>query len=353
MDNFFLDLAKSLYQIAAIFFRALSPLFIGLVLAYLLNPLAEWVRQKIAGKDCGRLYSESPKGRVPAIIITYIAVSAVIFFVVYAFAVLILGSLPSGGIYETAQKVYEYFAASYNNILSFISDYLPGGLAEGVYNPKSELAGWLERNLSFSNILEAAGALAGSLVDIFVGIVASIYLLKDKEFFISLWQQFMSVLLKQRTHGVISEILSEINQVITTFIKGALVDSIIVALLSSVALSVLKVKYAVIIGLIGGFLNIIPYFGPFFGMIPAFLAAFATGGLGQAIMAVLALLGVQQIDSNYIYPKIVGASIGLHPFFVLLSVSVFGYFGGIAGMLLAVPIAGIAQVLIRRWAYRK
>lgn len=120
-----------------------------------------------------------------------------------------------------------------------------------------------------------------------------------------------------------NEILGEINNVLTTFIKGALIDSLIVAFLSSLALSLVKVEYAVIIGIIGGLLNIIPYFGPFFGMVPAFLVALTTNGLGQAIIAVLALLGVQQIDSNYIYPKVVGSSTGLHPLFVLLSVSIF------------------------------
>ena len=80
--------------------------------------------------------------------------------------------------------------------------------------------------------------------------------------------------------------------------------------------------------------------------------ALTTNGLGQAIIAVLALLGVQQIDSNYIYPKVVGSSTGLHPLFVLLSVSIFGYFGGIIGMLLAVPAAGLIQILIKKWAYR-
>lgn len=182
----------------------------------------------------------------------------------------------------------------------------------------------------------------------FIGLVASIYLLKDKEFFLSLWQKFLSMILKQKVHGVTNEILGEINNVLTTFIKGALIDSLIVAFLSSLALSLVKVEYAVIIGIIGGLLNIIPYFGPFFGMVPAFLVALTTNGLGQAIIAVLALLGVQQIDSNYIYPKVVGSSTGLHPLFVLLSVSIFGYFGGIVGMLLAVPAAGIIQILIKK-----
>ncbi len=160
------------------------------------------------------------------------------------------------------------------------------------------------------------------------------------------------MILKQKTHGITNEILSEINIVITTFIKGALIDSLIVALLSSIALSVVGVDYAVIIGIIGGILNIIPYFGPIFGMIPAFIVAFTTDGIGQAVLTIAALFLIQQLDSNFIYPKVVGSSTGLHPLFVLISVSFFGYFGGIGGMLIAVPVAGIFQVVIKKLTYR-
>ena len=87
-------------------------------------------------------------------------------------------------------------------------------------------------------------------------------------------------------------------------------------------------------------------------MIPAFFEAFFSKGLGSAVLAVLVLFLIQQLDSNYIYPKIVGDSIGLHPLFVLISLTVLGYFGGIPGMLMAVPTAGIMQVLIKKWAYK-
>ena len=244
------------------------------------------------------------------------------------------------------QNVYDYFESSFESITSFISQYAD------VSQFKSALADWIRDKFSFTGIIQFITTFAGSLISLFIGLVASIYLLKDKEFFLSLWQKFLSMILKQKVHGVTNEILGEINNVLTTFIKGALIDSLIVAFLSSLALSLVKVEYAVIIGIIGGLLNIIPYFGPFFGMVPAFLVALTTNGLGQAIIAVLALLGVQQIDSNYIYPKVVGSSTGLHPLFVLLSVSIFGYFGGIVGMLLAVPAAGIIQILIKKWAYR-
>ena len=147
--------------------------------------------------------------------------------------------------------------------------------------------------------------------------------------------------------------MHEINIVVTTFIKGALVDSIIVAFLSSLTLTILRVNYAVIIGIMAGFLNIIPYFGPFISMVPAFLAAFFSGGLIHGLTAVGGLFMIQQLDSNYIYPKIVGTTTGLHPLFILISVSTLGYFFGIAGMLIAVPAAGILQVFISRWAYKK
>ena len=183
--------------------------------------------------------------------------------------------------------------------------------------------------------------------------MASIYLVKDKEFFLTLWQKFLSLVLRQRVHGEVNEILNDIHRVVTTFIKGALIDSMIVALLSSVVLSVLQVRFAVIIGILGGLLNIIPYFGPFLGMIPALLVAFFSGGFLKAIVVLLSLFAIQQLDSNYIYPKVVGTSIGLHPIFVLISVTVLGHFTGILGMLLAVPLAGILQVLIKKWAYSK
>ena len=88
-------------------------------------------------------------------------------------------------------------------------------------------------------------------------------------------------------------------------------------------------------------------------MIPAFLVAAFSKGLFYGIAAAFALFLVQQIDSNYIYPKVVGEATGIHPLFVLLSVSIFGSFWGIVGMLLAVPAAGIIQILITRLAYAK
>lgn len=309
--------------------KAFFPLFIGLVIAYLLNGPVEYVSSKLNKNPTTNFGFESPKKRWLAILITYTTVALLIISVIYAFVVLMLGSIPKGNLALTIQSLYDYASS-----LDFISS-------------------WLEKHLSTEKLVGIASQFAEFIINFLLGVVASIYLIKDKEFFLILWQKFLSILLPQKIHGLVCEISNEINIVITTFLKGALVDSIIVALLSSIILSLLNIEHAAIIGIIGGLLNVIPYFGPFFSMVPAFFVSLSNQGITKAIISVIALFFVQQADSNYIYPKIVGTTTGLHPLFVLLSVSVMGYFAGVVGMLIAVPIAGIIQVLIKKWAYSR
>lgn len=119
------------------------------------------------------------------------------------------------------------------------------------------------------------------------------------------------------------------------------------------ALSIIGIDFAVFIGCFAGLANVIPYFGPVIGIIPAALAGLAEGGIYKAILSAASLFAVQQIECNFIYPRIIGRSTGLHPLFVLTAVSVAGSFGGLLWMVLAVPIAGILRVLICKWAEKQ
>ncbi len=329
MENLFFELTTSLVNLVKPVISALSPLITGLILTYLLSPAVKWSEGKL-------------KSRKLAILVTYICTFAAACVLICGFVILIAGALPQGGITETISLIESYFQSA----MEMVNKYLPDDTADGIRS-------WLTRKFSLGSVVNVLSAVSGGLVTFFVGVVASIYLLNDKEFFIGLWEKFLALVLRQRVHGVLAEIMVDINTVLATFLKGAFVDSIIVAFLSSAALTLTGMEYAVIIGILAGLLNIIPYFGPFISMVPAFLTALVSGGPFQGLLAVLTLLAVQQLDSNYIYPKIVGATTGLHPLFVLLSVSILGYFFGITGMLLAVPAAGILQVLITRWACSK
>ena len=337
MENIFYDLTAALWQLLQPVLSALTPLLIGLVLAYLLHPVVNWLRPRL--------------GTGWAILVTYIALFASLAALAGGFVVLILGALPTGGLQETIQLVMEYFEGAYTTATDFLGRWIPAKLADSDQAAEG-LLHWIFQRFSFQSLTSVVSEVSGSVVSLFLGVVASIYLLKDRDYFLMLWERLLSLVLHQRTHGIVSEILHEMNDVVSAFLKGALIDSLIVAFLSSAVLSVLQVDFAVVIGVIGGLLNVIPYFGPFIGMVPAFLVALFTDGLAKSIAAVLALFLIQQLDSNYIYPRIVGSSTGLHPLFVLLAVSVCGYFFGLSGMLLAVPAAGMVQVLIKRWAYK-
>lgn len=337
MENIFVDLLQAMWELILPVLKALSPLFTGLLLAYLLNPAVSWLHRRM--------------GYGPAIFFTYLAVFTALAAMIYGFIILILGSLPTGSLSETADMVRVYFAEAYQTAASFVGRYFPHELMKSD-EVLDHLESWAMNQFSAETVTRVLSALSGGAVSFFLGIAVSVYLLKDKDRFLLLWDQFLSLVLKQKLHGQICEIMSEINTVVMAFLKGALVDTLIVAFLSSVVLTVLGVEYAVVLGILIGILNMIPYFGPFIGMVPAFLVALLGGGLTKAIAAILGLFIVQQIDGDFIYPHIVGSTTGLHPLFVLLSVSGFGYFFGLTGMIAAVPAAGILQVLIRRWAYR-
>lgn len=339
-ENFLQAILQSIAWLLTRLLSVLTPLFIGLAIAYLLHPAVDWLTQKL-------------RRRGLAILLTYLLAACFLGGLICGFVILILGALPQGSPREITTQIFAYFESAYQAADAYLSDFLPDGMPSPIAAGLEQLSESLERRFSVEAAVTFLSGLGNAMLHFFIGLVASVYLLKDRDFFYMLWERLLSVLLTQRAHGLLNENLSEINQVLSTFIKGAMIDSLIIAFLSSVVLTALQVDYAVIIGLLDGVLNIIPYFGPFFGMLPAFAVAAVTAGPLHGMFAVFGLFVVQQIDANYIYPKVVGGSTGLHPLFVLLSVSLFGSFFGIGGMLLAVPIAGIVQIFIKKWAFSR
>lgn len=295
--------------------HTLTPFFIGLAIAYVLDPYVSLLSLKLKGH------------RLLSVFIAYLTFLAAGAGLVWGFSNMVVGKIETGSLQESFHTLREYYTA-YGSALG-------------------DSLGFSPAKTDVSKLIQTIGSGA---VKFFVGAVAGIYLLKDKDFFLRLGNQILHLLLKQKTHGYVREILFEINQVISSFLRGVFIDSVIVAFLSSLALSILKVDYALFIGCFAGLANIIPYFGPIIGIIPAFFSALTEGGLPLAFLAALSLFAVQQLECNFIYPRIIGESTGLHPLFVLLAVSIAGSLGGLLWMVLAVPIAGIIKVLLTKWA---
>jgi predicted PurR-regulated permease PerM len=335
---------------------ALAPLWVGLIIAYVIHPLVKLVDKglsKLSFKlpDNLPLSNKFTKGRrLLSIVLTLLLILTLVSALIYGLSVLILGDLMVDGIGAAINSIIDY-VKSYENVLQEWANKLPEGelssklqdLAQGAVN-------WFAENLHLDSMVNFIMNLGGGILNFALGLVVSIYLLYDKELFLGFANRFVCLLVPSSISPAFWETLRDINKVLSSFIRGASIDAVIVGILSSIALSLLGLDFSVFIGFFAGISNIIPYFGPILGAIPAFIVGTFTQGIWQGIIAVIILIGIQQIDANLIYPKVVGSQTGLHPLFVLLSVAFAAHFGGIIGMILAVPAAGILRVLVIRWS---
>ncbi len=348
-------------QGASSIISAFSPLFIGLVIAYLLNPLVTIIDRRMMQKVFFHIADDPIKeekrrnlSRFISVLLTFVIVLAAIAAIIYGFAVMILGQFVFADFSSMFQDVIQTFMNYEVELKQWVAQNLPKGfLSDKLMELANSIITWFSQNFSATTAITAVTETVGSVVNIAIGAIISIYLMKDKDFFLGLWRKFLHLVLPQRANAAVTETLNEVNGVLSQFVRGALLDAVFVAILSSIGLSIIGLDFAVFIGIFAGIANVIPYFGPLLGMIPAFIIGLFTGSFSHAVIAVIVLIIVQQIDSNIIYPKVVGSTTGLHPLVVLLAVSVFGHYGGILGMILAVPTAGILQIFVLKWAYRK
>lgn len=367
----FSTVTKSVWSILSHIISAFSPLWIGLILAYIINPMVETIDMKFISKIRDFIKKAPPeehisnevlqqfvkkqtartitktKTRILSIIITYLLIIAAIIAIVYGFAAMILGQI-------IITSIPDLFDSAINLALSYEVEFknwasnLPSGVfSKYVSEFINTLFAWISNNFSASGVISTVSGLSNSVLNFVLGIIVSLYLIADKDFFLGMWNKLIYLIFPHKK-AIVVETLGEINEVLSSFIRGVLIDSVCVAVLSSIGLSIINLKFAVFIGIFAGIANVIPYFGPVLGMVPAFLIGTFTDSLLTGILSVITLVVVQQIDANIIYPRVVGSSTGLKPLFVLLAVSVAGYYSGILGMLIAVPVAGILQIFIRK-----
>jgi predicted PurR-regulated permease PerM len=181
------------------------------------------------------------------------------------------------------------------------------------------------------------------LPSVFVGLVLGFYFLKDREYF----GRVLIRLIPLRSHRRILQIAGEINHILHCFIRGEVLIASVVGIISTIAYLIIGLPYALILGFLMGILELIPYFGPWMGAIPAILAAYLTGSSKVLWSTIIALILTQQLESVFITPKILGGELDLHPVYVILSLWAGSLFFGIIGMFLAVPVVLILRVIIK------
>lgn len=332
----------------------IKPLLIAIIIAYLLFPLTRSIENFLRTNTIYKVKKQGNR-RMIAIISSYLLIIAIVLAIIWGIYFMIGGQLSK--------------STTLTNIINDISSYLNSNSFT-----TSSIKSTLENlNISFIDKLEPyiiqivdtvqkyiinnlglmtfnIMSIGSSIATFFISIIISIYILKDSEYFIGLWKKLYSLIFKDTVAGKkCSEIFSIINDVFSKFIRGQLLEGFCVGALSAIALSIARIDYAVVIGIIAGICNMIPYVGPIVGTILAAVMGLLSGSPIKVLYAIIAMLVVQQIDNNFLAPKIVGQSVGLHAVFTMMAILIGGNIGGLIGMLIAVPIAASIRVIFNKW----
>ena len=196
------------------------------------------------------------------------------------------------------------------------------------------------------NILSMSINIVTFVFRLVIGIFIAVYMLLEKERFINQVSKLVLALFSNEDAYAIFRISNLANVKFNQFIYGKTIDSIIVGIISFIVMSLLQWPYALLISVIVGITNMIPVFGPFIGAIPGFLILFIVSPT-TALWFILFIIILQQIDGNYIGPKILGDSLGLPTLWIMFAIIVGGGFFGVLGMFLGVPVFAVIYVIFK------
>lgn len=298
------------------------PLLLGLILAYLLEPVIDSLEQRAVPRRIGII-----------IVFAFIAVIIVL-------AGLYLIPALSEQILELSQILPLRFLELKERLLS-LSVKLSGGrgkkLSEAFLQEISQKAEEFAISVG-AYVVASVPKVLQSLFIFFVSLVLAYYFLSDRKKIIESLYRIFPLSLRRQVKGI----LEEINASLGGYLRGLLIVGFLVGLLGFLAMLILGVRYALLIGIIVGFTNLIPYFGPVIGAIPGVILAFLSSP-SKGLWAILAFTIVQQIDNVILTPKIVGDHTGLHPITVIMAVLAGERLWGFGGMLVAVPLVAIIK----------
>ena len=346
-------------QNLAVFLQILMPIIYGAVLAYLMSPVYNLV-VKILGKVNYFFLGEKASQRF----LGFFGTVASILFLFFLTSGLVSMLIP-----ELTKSVLSlYFSLpdtinrSYNNlavILEKFPDLRP--YAEKAYEEISSFFTGKPDNTQaiFAHLQNLATFFTNGIwstltivKNILIGLIVMVYLLNMKDLLRRQFRKLLFALFSQKKAKGIIEEMQYVHRVFGGFILGKIIDSIIIGILTFFVLSLMKMPYTLLVSVIVGVTNVIPFFGPFIGAIPCFILILLTSPI-QSLYFAIAILIIQQIDGNIIGPKVLGDSTGLSSFWVLFSILLFGGLFGFVGMIIAVPFWAVIMNALRRYMDRR
>ena len=194
--------------------------------------------------------------------------------------------------------------------------------------------------------IEKVIGIASGIFSIFVTVVVSIYILLERAEILKFVKRLNSSLFNEKKCATINRYFEKGNEIFFKYISGQVLDAIVVAIIMSAALSIMNVRYALLLGFLIGLFNLIPYFGAIIAVIVACLITIFTGGITQAIWVAVVLIVLQQIDANIVNPKILKDALEISKILIIFSITVGGAYFGVLGMFLGVPVIAVIKMML-------
>lgn len=321
-------------------FHILMPFIMGLLLAYLLYTPCVKI-EKVYAKTKNKVIKKKARGL--SVLTTYIIAILILLIIMNCIMPVV-----SKSISDLVNNLPGYYSEAIKKVEEMPEDALLNKV--NVKELISNLQNMDVRQFfDFEKLTQYAKGVinvANGLFDFFVSLIVSVYILLERKKIIEFARKLCYVIFGENIYQNIGKYFRTTNDVFFKFLSGQLLDAIAVGVLTSIAMSILKVKYAVLLGFVIGIFNLIPYFGAIIAIILAALITMFTGGIGQAIGMVIVVTILQQLDANIINPKILGNSLSISPLLVIFAVTIGGAYFGILGMFLAVPVFTVIKILI-------
>ena len=339
-------------------FSVLAPVLYGCAIAYLLTPVMNWIERALhAGwqkafprkhvKNAGGVlrFASILLAEAVAILLVYLLMSVLIPQLVDSVTMLINNAE------AYYYKVYNWadgLLDSENEIAVWVADFVTKYYSDGVTLLKDHILPWAQGALGTltGGIWNGIWSVVSFATDLIVGIIVSIYLMTMKEKSLARCCKVVYAVLDEKKANAVIHGTRQVDRIFSGFVRGKLLDSLIIGALCFIGCSILKMPYTPLVSVVVGVTNVIPFFGPFLGAIPsAFLILLVSPK--QCLFFVIFIVVLQQFDGNILGPKILGDATGISSFWVIVAILVGGGFGGVLGMFLGVPIFACVQELVK------
>ena len=334
--------------------RILTPVNIGFVIAYLVNPVVNTIEARLL-RIFGHFKIRTKTRRKLS---KGIAITLALLLFIAVITVLLRFVIPE--VYESAMTLVNNLRAYINSFYAYVNGIFEGNPAiqEKVQDVLNSLTNYVYSLIDgefVGNVTAAMGKIttglfgaAKMLVNVFLGFCVAIYLLVSKSTFVGQVKKMLYAHMKRERVNVLLAVLRQVDSIFGGFISGKLVDSLIIGIICFIGVSILRMPYAILIAVVIGVTNIIPIFGPWIGAVPCSLIVLIADP-PKAIVFIIFILLLQQFDGNILGPMILGDSTGLSAFWVVVAITLGGGLFGLPGMILGVPTLATIYFLFKTY----